>query len=233
MDESRAGIGGAPKRVEDERFLTGAGTYVDDMVLDGMVHAVVLRSPHAHARILGIETEDARAAPGVLTILTGPDQASAGIRPIAPYQSRSLLTAKPFMHPPRLPLDTATLDALHELPYTRRPHPRYAKAGDAIPAFRVVWPLLGSINQLLAALTLVGLSLWLAKSRRGLAIRAMVGLPMLFMMGVTMSALVIQIVHAPNTLLLTLAIVLLGLAAWITFEAVLSLWQGRPKAANA
>ena len=104
MDESRAGIGEAPKRVEDERFLTGAGTYVDDMVLDGMVHAVVLRSPHAHARILGIETEDARAAPGVLTILTGPDQASAGIRPIAPFQSRSPLTAKPFTHPPRLPL---------------------------------------------------------------------------------------------------------------------------------
>ena len=103
-------------------------------------------------------------------------------------------------------------------------------AGDPIPAFRVVWPLFGSINQLLAALTLVGLSLWLAKSKRGLLVRAMVGLPMLFMMGVTISALVIQIVDAPDALLRTLAIVLLSLASWITFEAVLSLWHGRPQA---
>ncbi len=104
MDGSRAGVGEAPKRVEDERFLTGAGVYVDDMVLDGMAHAVVLRSPHAHARILNIGTEGARAAPGVLAVLTGSDQAGAGIRPIAPYRSRSPLTDRPFAYPPRLPL---------------------------------------------------------------------------------------------------------------------------------
>lgn len=102
-------------------------------------------------------------------------------------------------------------------------------SGNAVPAYRVVWPLFGSINQLLAALTLVGLSLWLAKSKRGIAIRAMVGLPMIFMMGVTVTALVIQIANAPNTLLLTLAVVLLALALWITTEAALSLWHGRPK----
>jgi carbon starvation protein len=93
-----------------------------------------------------------------------------------------------------------------------------------------VWPLFGSINQLLAALTLVGLSLWLAKSKRGLAIRAMVGLPMLFMMGVTITALIFQIIHGANTLLVTMGAVLLALAVWITVEAVISLWQGRPAA---
>ena len=59
--------------------------------------------------------------------------------------------------------------------------------------------------------------------------RAMVGVPMLFMMGITITALIWQIDHnSSNTLLVTMGSVLLGLAAWITFEAVLSLWQGRP-----
>ena len=104
MDENRVGIGEAPKRIEDERFLTGAGAYIDDMKMDGMAHAVVLRSPHAHARILGIETEDARAAPGVLAVLIGRDQTAANIGPIAPYRSRSPLTGAPFAYPPRFPL---------------------------------------------------------------------------------------------------------------------------------
>lgn len=104
MDESRAGIGEAPRRIEDQRFLTGAGAYVDDMTMDGMAHAIVLRSPHAHARIRGVETADARAAPGVLAVLAGRDQAAAGIGPMAPYRSRSPLTGEPFAHPPRFPL---------------------------------------------------------------------------------------------------------------------------------
>jgi carbon starvation protein len=104
------------------------------------------------------------------------------------------------------------------------------KSGNLVPAYKVVWPLFGSINQLLAALTLVGLSLWLAKSKRGVAIRAMVGLPMLFMMGVTITALIFQIIHGANTLLITMGAVLLALAVWITVEAVISLWQGRPAA---
>ena len=101
-------------------------------------------------------------------------------------------------------------------------------SGNAVPAYKVVWPLFGSINQLLAALTLVGLSLWLAKSKRGLLIRAMVGLPMIFMMAVTVTALVFQIYARDELLLRSLGIVLLGLALWITVEAVLSLWVGRP-----
>ena len=47
----RAGIGDRPKRREDQRFLTGRGRYLDDLAFDGLAHAVVLRSPHAHARI--------------------------------------------------------------------------------------------------------------------------------------------------------------------------------------
>jgi carbon starvation protein len=99
--------------------------------------------------------------------------------------------------------------------------------GKTMPAYKVVWPLFGSINQLLAALTLVGLSLWLAKSKRGLLVRALVGIPMLFMMAVTITALSIQIYERDELLLRSLGIVLLVLALWITTEAVISLWQGR------
>ena len=66
-------IGAALARVEDERFLTGCGRFVDDLLPARTAFAHVLRSPHAHARILGIDAAAARAAPGVLLLLTGED----------------------------------------------------------------------------------------------------------------------------------------------------------------
>src|SRR5947209_20520378 len=73
---AKFGIGQAVRRVEDVRFITGAGRYVDDIVLPGMCHGVVLLSPHAHARIKKIDTVKANAAPGVLLVLTGADAAA-------------------------------------------------------------------------------------------------------------------------------------------------------------
>ena len=70
---AKFGIGQAVRRVEDQRFITGAGRYVDDIVLPGMCHGVVLLSPHAHARIKKVDTAKARAAPGVMLVLTGAD----------------------------------------------------------------------------------------------------------------------------------------------------------------
>ena len=67
----RAGIGEPLRRLEDARLLTGRGCYSDDFNLAGQVYAVVVRSPHAHARITAIETEHARALPCVLAVLTG------------------------------------------------------------------------------------------------------------------------------------------------------------------
>jgi aerobic carbon-monoxide dehydrogenase large subunit len=65
---------GAPiKRVEDPRFITGKGRYLDDIKLTGMTHMAILRSPYAHARILSVDTAAAKAMPGVLTVLTGAD----------------------------------------------------------------------------------------------------------------------------------------------------------------
>jgi len=65
------GIGQSVKRVEDARFIRGKGNYVDDLQLPGMLHLVMLRSPHAHARILSIDTTAASALPGVVAVITG------------------------------------------------------------------------------------------------------------------------------------------------------------------
>ena len=67
------------KRVEDLRFLTGQGRYVDDIVPAGALVAHVLRSPVAHGEIAVLDVSDARAAPGVHLVLTAGDLAAAGI----------------------------------------------------------------------------------------------------------------------------------------------------------
>jgi len=70
-------LGQPVPRFEDPRLLRGGGHYVDDMVLPHMAFGHVLRSPHAHARIRSIETTAAKAAPGVLVVLTGADWAAS------------------------------------------------------------------------------------------------------------------------------------------------------------
>ena len=74
-----AWIGRRLPRVEDLRFLTGRGRYTDDVALDAQAHCVFLRPPHAHARIVRIDTSAAKAAPGVLAVLTGEDWLADGL----------------------------------------------------------------------------------------------------------------------------------------------------------
>jgi carbon-monoxide dehydrogenase large subunit len=71
-------IGQPVPRFEDPRLVKGAGRYVADMVFPGMAFGYVLRSPHAHARIRSIDTSNAKAAPGVLAVLTSVDYKAAG-----------------------------------------------------------------------------------------------------------------------------------------------------------
>ena len=73
------GMGHSVKRKEDLRFVQGKGTYVDDVHLPGMVYGQMVRSPYAHARILGIRSEEARKLPGVLAVITGQDLEKAGL----------------------------------------------------------------------------------------------------------------------------------------------------------
>ena len=64
-------VGASVARKQDLRLVTGHGRYTDDISLPGMLHAAMLRSPHAHARIKSIDVSRARALQGVHAVLTG------------------------------------------------------------------------------------------------------------------------------------------------------------------
>lgn len=73
------GIGASVRRKEDARFLSGRGNYVDDMNRPGQLHAFIKRSDRPHARILGIDTAAAKAAPGVMGVFVGADMAADNV----------------------------------------------------------------------------------------------------------------------------------------------------------
>jgi len=68
-------FGARVKRREDPRLVAGRATYTDDVRLAGLLHAAIVRSPHAHARIVGVDTSAARQTPGVVAVFTGADLA--------------------------------------------------------------------------------------------------------------------------------------------------------------
>jgi len=76
------GLGQPLRRREDRRFLTGQGRYLDDLDVPRLAHLQILRSEHAHARILGIDVSAAKEIPGVLAVLTGADWRASGHGPI-------------------------------------------------------------------------------------------------------------------------------------------------------
>lgn len=82
-------FGSGIRRREDPRLITGAATYTDDLTLPGMVHAAMLRSPHAHARIDVLDVAAAAGHPGVAAVLTGEDLARtmSPLRPLIPIPS--------------------------------------------------------------------------------------------------------------------------------------------------
>jgi aerobic carbon-monoxide dehydrogenase large subunit len=98
-------IGQSLPRKEDERLLAGRGRFVDDVSLPGQAYAAILRSPHAHARILSIDTTRAAAAPGVLVILTGRDYVAdrLGAIPHNPVGVDHLDLSKPSFAPAAIP----------------------------------------------------------------------------------------------------------------------------------
>ena len=80
---ARFGSGHAVQRVEDPALVRGLGRFTDDHARPNELHLVFVRSPHAHARILGIDTEALLALPGVAAVLTGADLIAAGVKPLA------------------------------------------------------------------------------------------------------------------------------------------------------
>ncbi|HEV2673832.1 MAG TPA: xanthine dehydrogenase family protein molybdopterin-binding subunit [Aliidongia sp.] len=78
----RFGSGRDVKRIEDAALLAGAGRFADDVSGSAPSYLVFLRSPHAHARIVSIDTAEALAMPGVIAVLTGADLVAAGVKPL-------------------------------------------------------------------------------------------------------------------------------------------------------
>jgi carbon-monoxide dehydrogenase large subunit len=103
-------IGTALPRREDYRFLTGQGRYLDDIVVPGALHAHFVRSPHAHARLVAIDVTAARAAPGVVAVVTGHDLAA--------------WTTSARMAPP--------IEGLHPVEFSTLPIDKVRFAGDPV-----------------------------------------------------------------------------------------------------
>ncbi len=98
---SRFNIGDAPRRREDSRFTTGQGGYLDDLQFDGLAHAVVVRSPHAHALIERIDAVAARAMSGTFAVLTGEDARADGLQPMRPTVEANVQTGEEFAFAPQ------------------------------------------------------------------------------------------------------------------------------------
>ncbi len=97
-------VGTPVRRREDYRFLTGQGTYTDDIDRPHQLHAYILRSPHAHARIAGIDTSAAASAPGVAAIYTGKDMAADGVGGLPCGWQIHSKDGSPMAEPPHPPL---------------------------------------------------------------------------------------------------------------------------------
>jgi carbon-monoxide dehydrogenase large subunit len=90
-------VGASPKRKEDGRFVAGRGRYLDDVRVDGLLHLAVVRSLHAHARVVGVDAEAARALPGVVVVWTLddlPELATATVPPLVPEPA-----GRRYIHP--------------------------------------------------------------------------------------------------------------------------------------
>src|SRR5262245_49162258 len=91
--EEIRGVGHSVRRKEDDRFIRGKGTYIDDVNLPGMLHMAILRSPFAHAKINGIDTSKAAAVPGVIAVVTGELMAQHNLAwmPTMSYDTQAVL----------------------------------------------------------------------------------------------------------------------------------------------
>jgi aerobic carbon-monoxide dehydrogenase large subunit len=146
----RSTIGDAPKRREDARFVIGRGAYLDDLRFDGMVHAILLRSPHAHAQITRLDVTAARLAPGVLVVLTGDDAAADGLQPMLPVAQANTQTGEPFAFAPQPLLASETVRHVGE-PVALIVAQTHAQALDAAELISVTYEALPAVITVEAA----------------------------------------------------------------------------------
>lgn len=141
------GIGQPVRRKEDVRFLTGRGRYTDDIDVPGQAHLAILRSPHAHARIVALDVEAARAAPGVLAVLTGHDADADGIG-LFPVQIEvnARPGTPPLYCPPRRILQTDAVRYVGD-PVVAVVAETRAQAEDALELVAVEYDMLPSVTE--------------------------------------------------------------------------------------
>ena len=92
-------LGRSINRREDDRFVRGRGRYIADLAPPDVLHGMVVRSTHAHARIMAILADTARRMPGILAVLTGFDLAADDIGPL-PCAATQIPMATPLVVPP-------------------------------------------------------------------------------------------------------------------------------------
>ncbi len=156
----RFGSGQAVRRVEDASLLTGKGQFTDDLVQAGTLVLAFLRSPYAHARIVSIDTEAARAMPGVVRVVTGAELAAAGVKALPHAAAFKRADGSPAVSPPRFPLALESIrfageavaaviahtreqarDALEAIALEVEDLPAVMAVTDAVkPGAPVVWP---------------------------------------------------------------------------------------------
>jgi carbon-monoxide dehydrogenase large subunit len=117
------GIGQPVIRKEDAALVTGQGRFSDDLDLVGQAYAVMVRSPHAHARIRAIDAAAALALPGVVAVLTGADALADGLKPI-PH--------RPLIGPPDIALGKPDTSDKFLWPHRVLPHDKARFAGEAV-----------------------------------------------------------------------------------------------------
>ena len=147
MTEEKFGIGQPVRRKEDVRFLNGRGRYTDDIDLPGQAHLAILRSPHSHARIVSLDVEAARTAPGVIAVLTGHDAAADGI---GHFRVQIEVPARegtpPLFCPPRPILQTEVVRFVGD-PVVAIVAETHAQAEDALELVAIEYDMLPSITE--------------------------------------------------------------------------------------
>ena len=97
----RFGSGQAVHRIEDPALLTGQGRFTDNVAVEGETYIHFVRSPYAHARILGLDLEAARSSPGVLAVFTGAELEAAGVKAMPTNPMFKRVDGKTMVSPPR------------------------------------------------------------------------------------------------------------------------------------
>ena len=135
------------KRVEDDRLLTGSGGFTDNLSRPDETHLVLVRSPHAHAKILRIDTAAARKAPGVVAVFTWADMEADGVGTLSPPVMFPNADGKKPELPPRTPLANGVVryvgEAVAAIVATRR-----EQAIDAMELVEIDYEPLPSVNEI-------------------------------------------------------------------------------------